>query len=172
MIRLSGFTVLVIFSLIALGQTDVLAQDAKTDSTEETAVRALYQQIIDAWNKRDGKEFAGAFAPDGQAIGFDGSEMIGKAQIEATLVKIFAHHPTGAYVANIRSVRFLNTETAILRADTGMIPPEKKELNAELNAIQIIVAVKRAAKWHIVQLQNTPTEFSTKQMDDLKQLIK
>jgi uncharacterized protein (TIGR02246 family) len=130
-----------------------------TQSADDTAVRALYQQILDAWNRRSGDAFAAAFAADGTVVGFDGSQMTGREEIAATLQQIFADHATGTYVGKVRSVRFLAPEAALLHAVAGVTPAGQSDLNPQLNAIQILVAVKRDGQWRTVHYQNTPAQF-------------
>jgi uncharacterized protein (TIGR02246 family) len=128
-------------------------------STDEAEVRALYRRMLDGWNVRDGDAFAAQFAEDGEAIGFDGSQMFGRAEIAEALHRIFADHPTAAYVAKVKSVRFLAPEIAHLRAFAGLAPPGQTEINPQVNAIQTVVAVKRDGQWRITVLQNTPAQF-------------
>lgn len=45
---------------------------------QENEVRELYQKVIDGWNKRSADAMAEPFAEDGELIGFDGSQVIGK----------------------------------------------------------------------------------------------
>jgi uncharacterized protein (TIGR02246 family) len=63
-------------------------------STDENAVRALYRQVLEGWNTRKPQAFTAPFAEDGEVIGFDGSQMSGRAEIAATLQQIFADHVT------------------------------------------------------------------------------
>ncbi len=132
-------------------------QDAS--SAGDTAVRALYRQLLDGWNQRDAEAYAAPFAEDAEVIGFDGSEMTGRAEITSTLRQIFADHVTAAYVCKVRSVRLLGPETAILRAIVGMVPPGQSDLNSAVNAHQTLVAVKRDGTWRIALFQNTPAQF-------------
>jgi uncharacterized protein (TIGR02246 family) len=44
-------------------------------------VQALYQKLIDAWNNRDAEGMADQFSEQGVQIGFDGSKVVGKAEI-------------------------------------------------------------------------------------------
>ena len=67
-------------------------QDAP--SSDEMEVRTLYRQMLDGWNKRSADAFATPFAEDGEVIGFDGSQMTGRAEIASTLGQIFADHIT------------------------------------------------------------------------------
>lgn len=128
-------------------------------SADEAEIRALYQQSLESWNKRDAEAMAAPFAEDGESIGFDGSVMTGRAEIAATLRQIFADHPTGAYVWKVRDVRPLAHEAAVLRAVVGMVPHGKSDINPALNAHQTVVAAKRDGRWRIVLLQNTPAQF-------------
>ena len=126
---------------------------------EETAVSALYQQLLDSWNRRDAAGFAALYAEDSDVVGFDGSQMHGRTEIESTLSQIFADHMTATYVSKIRGVRFLAPEVAVLRAVVGMIPPGKQDINPDTNAIQTLVATKQAGQWRIALFQNTPAQF-------------
>lgn len=128
-------------------------------SGDESAVRALYRRLLASWNARDAANFAASFVDDAEVIGFDGSQMTGRAEIEATLRQIFADHETGAYVGIIRSVRLLASEVAMLRAVSGVIPAGQSDLNSALNAHQALIAVKLDGDWRITLYQNTPAQF-------------
>lgn len=120
---------------------------------------ALYHGLIAAWNRRDAHAFAAGFAEGAQVVGFDGSEMGGRAQVAAELGQIFAHHQTGAYVGLVRELRQLGHDTTLLRAAVGMVPPGQSSLNPALNAIQSLVASRRDGAWRIELFQNTPAQF-------------
>jgi uncharacterized protein (TIGR02246 family) len=128
-------------------------------TSDESAVRMLYQQLLASWNAHDSTAFAAPFTDDAEVIGFDGSQMTGRAEIEATLKGIFADHETGAYVGIIRSVRFLSSTVAMLRAVSGVIPAGQSDLNPALNAQQALIAVKHDGAWRITLYQNTPAQF-------------
>ena len=128
-------------------------------SADEQAVRESYRRLLDGWNARDAEAMAAPFAEDCQVIGFDGSQMFGRAELAATMAAIFADHPTAEYVALVRGVRFLTADVAILRADTGLLPRGQSDLNADLNARQTVVAVRRDGVWRIALFQNTPAQL-------------
>lgn len=129
------------------------------NAPETAPVAALYQQLLDSWNRRDAEGFATLFDDEGHSIGFDGSPMTGRTEIAATLGQIFADHVTATYVAKIRAVRFLAPDVALLRAVVGMVPPGQSDINPAVNALQTIVAVKHDDGWRIALLQNTPAQF-------------
>lgn len=127
--------------------------------TDETAIRALFQKLLDAWNRMSAAEFASLFDDAANVTGFDGSQMNGRATIEAEIRQVFEHHQTAAYIGKVREVRLLSPDVAILRAVVGMIPPGQKDLNPAVNAIQSLVAVKQDGDWRITLFQNTPAQF-------------
>lgn len=127
--------------------------------TFEEAVEALYRRLIRAWNDRDAGAFAEVFAEDAYVVGFDGSQMESRSQIEADLGQIFADHVTAPYVARVEGVRLLAPQIAMLRARVGMVPPGQTELNPAANALQTMIAVNANGQWRIAVLQNTPAQF-------------
>jgi len=127
--------------------------------SDEAEVRSLYQRLLDAWNKRDVAAYAALFEDRANVVGFDGSQMTGRSEIETTLAQIFAHHQTASYVSKVREVRLLTPDVAILRAVVGMVPPGQTDINPAVNAIQSLTAVKRDGRWRIALFQNTPAQF-------------
>lgn len=102
---------------------------------------------------------AALFAEDGNVVGFDGSQMNGRVEIASTLGGIFAHHQTARYVGKVREVRLLSSDTAILRAVVGMVPPGGADINPAVNAIQSLVAVRHSGQWQVALFHNTPAQF-------------
>lgn len=129
------------------------------NTSDEAPIAALYRQLLDSWNRRDASGFAELFEDDGNSIGFDGSPMNGREEIAATLGQIFADHITAAYIANIRGIRSLAPDVALLRAVVGMVPPGHSDINPAVNAMQTVVAVKHGDGWRIALLQSTPAQF-------------
>ena len=82
-------------------------------------ITALYRSILAGWNASDAEAFAGGFAEDGVVIGFDGSEVVGRARIAEQMAAIFADHATGTYVGIVREVTSLGPEAAPARRERG-----------------------------------------------------
>lgn len=129
------------------------------EAPEEKPVRTLYLRLLEAWNNRNAAGFAVLFEEDGNQIGFDGSQVDGRAAIEQHLAEIFTDHVTGRYVGKIRDVRFLSPDVAILQAIAGMIPSGKTDLNPDMNSVQSLVVVRHRSQWCIAMFQNTPAQF-------------
>jgi uncharacterized protein (TIGR02246 family) len=128
-------------------------------SADERDILALYEDMLTAWNSRDGAAYAAHFAEDGAAIGFDGSEHAGRARIADDMKRIFADHPTGRYVWKVRSVRLLGSDAGILRAISGIVPAGQTDLNPQINALQTLTAARIDGQWRTALFQNTPAQY-------------
>ena len=126
---------------------------------ERARLLSVYKRLLEAWNRHSAEDFAALFASDGNSIGFDGSQMDGRAQIQAELQRIFSDHETAAYVAKVREVRELRPMVTLVRAVVGMIPPGQSQLNPAANAIQSVVIVEKEGEFKIALLHNTPAAF-------------
>lgn len=132
---------------------DTVASDAVASA------QILYRQLIDAWNNQNAAAFANAFTPEATCIGFDGSQLTGKDQIQSSLTEIFRNHPTASYYTLIREIKEVSSRVMLLRANVGMVLPGKSDIDPAKNAIQCMVACFRDDQWKIILFQNTPAQF-------------
>jgi uncharacterized protein (TIGR02246 family) len=100
------------------GRDGVMAAETTGQATtDETAVRGLYQQLMDGWNQGSGAAFAAAFTDDGDLVAFDGTHLKGRAQIAAVQQRLFDKFLKGTrLVGSVEQVRFLGPETAVMHA--------------------------------------------------------
>jgi uncharacterized protein (TIGR02246 family) len=126
---------------------------------DDAQVRTLYDDLLSAWNRRSARGMAQLLCDDAIVVGFDGSQMSGAAALEQELGRIFTDHVPARYVGLVRAVRFPTPDTAVLHAVAGMVPPGKRAINPETNAVQILTAVRRGETWEIAAYQNTPARF-------------
>ena len=152
-----------------------------SDSTGADAVSAtrdLYDRLIEAWNKRNARDYALLFASTGSIVGFDGSQVNGQTDIGGHVSEVFSHHQTASYVTIVREVRSIATDVTLLRANVGMVPPGKDDLNPEMNAVQSMVAARKSGKWEIAVFHNTPAAYherpdlSKKLTDELRAVLR
>ena len=127
--------------------------------SREQQVKALYQQLLDAWNHQDARGMADLYIEDGEQIGFDGSQVIGQAEIYAHIAPIFEHHETARFVSKVKAVHLLSDDVAVLRAIAGMVPRGQSDINPNLNTHHTLVAMWTGGEWKIVLFQNTPAQF-------------
>ena len=138
-------------------------------SAADAEVRELYRKLLEAWDKRNAREYAMLFAPDAIMVGFDGTQVFGQADIGAHISEVFSHHQTARYVSIVRGVRAVTGDVVALSAVAGMVPPNKTDINPEVNAVQTMVAARRGSTWQVALFQNTPAAFHGRP-DDAKAL--
>lgn len=140
-----------------------------TSELERRAVERVYHQMIECWNRRDAACLAISFALDGQVIGFDGSQMLGREAIRVELDQIFRDHATPSYVCRVDAVQFIRDDVAQLRASVGMVLPGGSDIAPELTAIQLVTLSREDGHWQIESFQNTPAQLH--QRPDLLQAL-
>ena len=136
------------------------SQNSEAKSHDVDAVRSLYEQAMEGWNKGSGQAFADPFATDGDLVGFDGTHLKGRDQIASFHQRLFNTYVKGSrLVGKIRSVRFLSPTIAIMHAVGGTVMAGQSHIDPDRNSIQTIVAIKYDGKWCIAAFQNTRVQY-------------
>ena len=122
----------------------------------EADVRALYQQLMDAWNRGSGADFAAVFAEHGDLVAFDGTHFKGPHEIGPFHQELFDKWLRGSrLVGQVTTVRFLAPDVALIHAVGGTVLPGKTEPAPERDSIQTLVARRQAGEWRLAAFQNT-----------------
>ena len=126
-------------------------------SADETAVRALYQQLMDGWNQGSGDAFASVFTEDGDLVGFDGTHFKGRQEIAPFHQRLFDKWLKGSrLVGEVKDVRFLSPGVALMHALGGTVLRGKSEPSPERDSIQTLVATRQeGGEWRLAAFQNT-----------------
>ena len=124
--------------------------------TDEAALHALYQRVMDGWNAGSGAAFAAAWADDGHLIGFDGTHLTGRARIAQFHEALFHTHLEGTrLVGQVTGVEFPAPDVAVLHARGGTIPRGGSTPAPERDSVQTLVAARADGEWRLVAFQNT-----------------
>ena len=127
-----------------------------SQSDDEVAVRALYTQLMDGWNKGSGEAFAAPFAENGHMIAFDATHFKGRDEIVSFHQPLFDKWLKGTrLVGEVESVRFLSPDVALMHALGGTVMRGKSRPAPERDSIQTLVAIKRNGEWRLAAFQNT-----------------
>jgi uncharacterized protein (TIGR02246 family) len=141
-------------------QTSHQLSTTSEPSPDEAAIHALYQQIIDGWNRGSGDAFAAPYTEDGDLVGFDGTHLKGRQEIASFHQQLFDTFLKGSrLVGKVRSVRFLTHDVALIHAVSGTIMAGQSDIDPERNSIQTLVAIKRGPEWRLAAFQNTRAQF-------------
>lgn len=132
-------------------------------SADEAAVREVYEQFMDAWNRGSGAALAQVFTPDGDLVGFDGTHLHGRQEIAQFHQRLFDKWLRGSrLVGEVSDVRFLGPEVAVLHAVGGTILRGKRAPAPERDSIQTLVAARdEDGSWRLAAFQNTRLRLMT-----------
>ena len=125
-------------------------------AANEVAVRALYQQLIEAWGDTDA--YAALFAEDGDYITFDGSHARGRAEITRAHRPLFEGILKGSRLIEVGSpleVRFLSPDVALVHSGGAVLRARQKKPSRRAISVQAMVAVKHEDRWLFAAFQNT-----------------
>jgi uncharacterized protein (TIGR02246 family) len=133
--------------------------DEKTTANrvaDEEAVRDLYRELMDGWNRGSGEDFAAVFTEDGDLVAFDGTHFAGRAQIAPFHQELFDKWMKGTrLVGRVKDVRFLSPNVALMHAVGSTIMRGKSVPSPERDSIQTLVATRQNGEWRLAAFQNT-----------------
>jgi uncharacterized protein (TIGR02246 family) len=131
-------------------------QQAMPVTSDAEAVRALYHQLMDGWNRGSAVEFAAPFADEFDFIAFDGVHFQRREELVRFHEPLFKTHLRGTrLVGDVTGVRFLNADVAVVHATGGTILGGGTRAAPERASIQTLVATRRDGNWRLVAFQNT-----------------
>jgi uncharacterized protein (TIGR02246 family) len=117
---------------------------------DEEAVRDLYGELMDGWNRGSGEAFAAVFTEDGDLVAFDGTHFEGRAEIAPFHQELFDTWLKGTrLVGRVKDVRFLSPDVALMHAVGSTVMRGKTVPSPERDSIQTLVAVRRDGQWRL-----------------------
>jgi uncharacterized protein (TIGR02246 family) len=128
----------------------------RTASADEPAIRDLFQQLLDAWGRGDGRAYGALFTEDADYVAFDGSNRRGSKAIAEEHQQLFDTWLKGTrLVGQVERIRLLSPEVALVHATGGTIFPGQKDDRGRRPSIQTLVAVNRDGSWRFTAFHNT-----------------
>jgi uncharacterized protein (TIGR02246 family) len=131
-------------------------------SPDETAIRAIIQEEIAAWNSGDAPAYSRHFAPDGTFTNIRGQFFTGRQAFLERHEYLFKDPFQGSTLKqDVVSLKFVRPEVAVVEVLTsltgirqlspGMHPDEKGRLRTRL----LQVMVKDGGEWKVAAYHNT-----------------
>ena len=103
-------------------------QTPSSNAADENAIRAIHQQMIDAWNTGNGSAFAAQFSDDADFVVFEGTHLKGRHQIATFTQQIFDTVMKGSRLeGEVNFVRFLSPDLAVMHSVVRTILPGQAE---------------------------------------------
>jgi uncharacterized protein (TIGR02246 family) len=130
--------------------------ETATNPADEAAVRDLYRELMDGWNRGSGTAFAAVFTDDGDLVAFDGTHFKGRGEIAPFHQELFDRWLKGTrLVGQVKDVRFVSPDVALMHAVGSTVMRGKDEPSPERDSIQTLVAVREGGEWRLAAFQNT-----------------
>src|SRR5215218_9674397 len=86
-------------------------------AADEEAVRDLYRELMDGWNRGSGEAFAAVFAEAGDLVAFDGTHFEGREEIAPFQQELVDKRMKGTRLGGrVKDVRFLSRDGALMHA--------------------------------------------------------
>lgn len=127
----------------------------RTNADDEAAIRAIPQQMIDAWNTGSGKGFAAPFAEQADFVAFEGTHLKGRNEIASFHQQLFDTSVKGTRLeGEVKFVHFLSPQLAVMHAVGRTMLPGELEPSPSRDSMQIFVVMKSDGVWHVEGLLN------------------
>jgi uncharacterized protein (TIGR02246 family) len=128
----------------------------KRSSTDETTLRQMHAEMIEAWNRGSGAGFAAPFAPDADFIAFEGSQLKGRAQVAQFHQMLFDTSLKNTRLeGGVHFVRFLRPEIAVLHAWGTSTLAGQTNASPSRDSMQLFVCTKHGGYWQFDAVQNS-----------------
>jgi uncharacterized protein (TIGR02246 family) len=124
--------------------------------TDEAQIRALFDDLLADWGRGDGHAYGSRFTEDADYVAFDGTHTRGRAEISASHQELFDRFLQGTQLTGrVFSVKYLNSDTALIHATGGTIMRGKSRPSPERDSIQTLVAVREGTGWRFAAFHNS-----------------
>ena len=122
---------------------------------DETTLKDIPMQMIEAWNRGDAQGFAQVFAEDADFIAFEGTHLKGRDQINEFHQPLFDSVLKGTRLeGGVQFVRFLGPALAIMHAWTTTTVPGQTNASPRRDSMELFVLTRRDGQWRCDAMLN------------------
>ncbi|HEY5826190.1 MAG TPA: SgcJ/EcaC family oxidoreductase [Cyclobacteriaceae bacterium] len=124
-------------------------------ANQEEAIRILFQNIMNAWNRGDGVLYASFFTLNSDYITFEGQHLKGREENAIFHEKLFAGFLKDSILfGQIMSIRFLSPEVALVHQTGGVQLSFQKQKSQSRLSINTNVLLKEQSEWRVAAFHN------------------
>jgi uncharacterized protein (TIGR02246 family) len=128
-------------------------------SANAQALSALFQQMIDGWNRGDGQAYAAPFTEDADYVIVDGKHVKGREVIAYGHQYIFNTVFKGSRMkGQVKDIRFLSADIALMHAEGVLQLSGQARTASEQHSTMTIVAIRQTDRWGFTAFHNTLVE--------------
>ncbi|MBW4421535.1 MAG: SgcJ/EcaC family oxidoreductase [Myxacorys californica WJT36-NPBG1] len=119
-----------------------------TTAANKSAIRDFLHQMIEAWNRGSGEDFAAPFSETADFIAFKGMHLKGRKEIAAFNQQTFDTVVKGTRLeGEVNFVRFVNSQLALMSGVVRVMLPGQPETSPSRDSMQLFVVMKRDRDW-------------------------
>ena len=129
--------------------------DQTTTTADESAIRTFHHQMIEAWNRGSGEDFAAPFREATDFIAFEGTHLKGRKEIAEFNQQAFDTVVKGTRLeGEVNFVHFLNSQLALMSGVVRVMLPGQPKTSPSRDSMQLFVVMKHDEDWRIEGLLN------------------
>jgi uncharacterized protein (TIGR02246 family) len=123
---------------------------------DEAAISSIPMQMIEAWNKGSGADFAAPFTESADFIAFEGTHLKGWKEITAFHQQIFDTVVKGSRLVEgeVKFLRFLIPLLAVMHAAVRVTLPGQTKPSPSRDSMQLFVVRKHDGDWRAEAMLN------------------
>jgi uncharacterized protein (TIGR02246 family) len=120
----------------------------QTPNDADKSVRAVLQQMVDAWNAGDGTAFAAPFTDEVDFIVWEGTHLEGRQELAVFTQQIFDAVVKGSRLeGEVKFVRFLSPTLAVMHSVVRTTLAGQTKALPSRDSMELIVVTKRDGQW-------------------------
>jgi uncharacterized protein (TIGR02246 family) len=122
---------------------------------DETTIKDVITQMIDAWNRGDAHGFAAPFAEDADFIAFEGTHLSGRREILEFHQPLFDTSLKGTRLeGGVKFVRFIDPHLALMHAWATTTLPGQTNASSSRDSMQLFVMTRHDGTWQCDAMLN------------------
>jgi uncharacterized protein (TIGR02246 family) len=134
----------------------VIALVREQEVREKVLLIGLFDRLMEGWNREDADTFASVFTDDAVFVAFDGTTLLGRAEIAEFHRPLFATHLKGMRLSGtLEEVRYVAADVSILLMLGATTLPGKAHPSPTRDSVQTLTAIRQDGQWSFATFQNT-----------------
>lgn len=122
--------------------------------SDETAIRALFDSTLTAWNQADAEAFGAAFTEDADYVIFVGTHYRGRKIITDMHATLWRKYLKGSrLLGHITDIHFVTADVAVVTSVGRVL--KSRFSRRKPDKTQTFVAVRQGTDWKFAAFQNT-----------------
>jgi len=127
----------------------------KSSATDEQAIRTMFTQLGETWNRHDAKAYSELFSADVNFLTLDGQWVLGRDQLVKSITASFATYgEKGSNSIVAKSLKLIKKNVAVVEAESDLGLTGRAR-HSPGKVVTRLILVKEKGKWQIAAGEST-----------------